>query len=143
MTIIVADASVVIKWFVPEADSEQAARLLASNAEFHAPDLLRHDIAHLLWRRALRGEVTPDQSRLIRGELERIIAHFHDSRDLIAAAYAEALERQHPLHDLVYFELARQLRAPLISAKHGFLSVMPWASVIALEDWKDAGLFHP
>lgn len=137
MTIVVADASVVIRWFLPGDLSENAARLLASDAEFHAPDLLRHDVAHLLWRRERRGEVTRELSRRIRRELERIIARFHDSAPLLDAAYDEAFERQHPLHDLVYFELAKRLKAPLVSASHRFLSVMPWASVVSLEDWKE------
>ena len=37
--IVVADASVAIKWFLPEEGSDDAARLLASDAEFHAPEL--------------------------------------------------------------------------------------------------------
>ena len=47
MTLVV-DASVAVKWFLPEIDSDQALALLASDAVFHAPELLRLEIANAL-----------------------------------------------------------------------------------------------
>ena len=40
MSVFVVDASVVIKWFVPEIHSDAAGRLLAMAHEYVAPDLL-------------------------------------------------------------------------------------------------------
>ena len=72
--IVVADASVAIKWFLPEEGSDDAARLLASDAEFPAPELLRLDLAGLLQRREMRGEIAAGLARGIARELDRMIA---------------------------------------------------------------------
>lgn len=133
--IVVADASVAIKWFLPEEGSDDAARLLASDAEFHAPDSLRLDLAGLLQRREMRGEIAAGHARGIARELDRMVAGWHPSAELLGAAYAEAMARRHPVADLVYFELSKRLRAPLITANRALLICMPWASVTALEDW--------
>ena len=56
MSVFVLDASVVIKWFVPEIHSEAEARLLETNNQYLAPDLHNTDIATLVerhyWSRA-------------------------------------------------------------------------------------------
>ena len=40
MSVLVVDASVVVKWFVPEIHSDAARRLLVLPHEYIAPDLL-------------------------------------------------------------------------------------------------------
>jgi predicted nucleic acid-binding protein len=40
MSVFVVDASVVVKWFVPEVYSEAAKRLLSEANDYFAPDLL-------------------------------------------------------------------------------------------------------
>lgn len=49
---VVVDASVVIKWFVPEAGSDAASRLLASEDRLEAPDLLFAEIQTRFGRRS-------------------------------------------------------------------------------------------
>jgi predicted nucleic acid-binding protein len=43
--LIVVDASVAAKWFLPEADSEAAGRLLTGRRKLLAPDLIRIEVA--------------------------------------------------------------------------------------------------
>ena len=48
----VVDASVAIKWFVPEIHSDAALRLRGEAYELIAPDLLILEIGNILWKRS-------------------------------------------------------------------------------------------
>ena len=48
MSVFVIDASVVVKWFVPENHSGAARRLLALPLEYIAPDLLFAETANTI-----------------------------------------------------------------------------------------------
>ena len=132
--IVVADASVAIKWFLPEEGSDDAARLLASDAEFHAPNSLRLDLAGLLQRREMRGEIAAGLARGIARELDRMIAGWHPSAELLGAHMPKPWRAatRSPISSISNCRSGsgrryhRQPRPP---------DCMPWASVTALEDW--------
>lgn len=69
---VVVDASVVLKWFVPEAGSDAASRLLASEDRLEAPDLLFAEIANAIWKKVLRGQLTRAESQLLVSDIEKI-----------------------------------------------------------------------
>ena len=52
---LVTDASVCIKWFVPEEGSRQADSLLNRNAAPDPPDLVLAEVGNALWRQVERG----------------------------------------------------------------------------------------
>ena len=58
MSRFVVDASVALKWFLPEPHEECAARLRRAGSELGAPDLLHVEVANALWKRVRRGELT-------------------------------------------------------------------------------------
>jgi hypothetical protein len=58
MSLFVADASVVVKWFVPEIHSDAARRLLMLQHEYFAPDLLFAEAASTIWKKVRRKELT-------------------------------------------------------------------------------------
>ena len=51
----VVDASVAIKWFVPEIHAEAARRLLREGITLLAPDLIWAEVANALWRMRRRS----------------------------------------------------------------------------------------
>jgi len=53
VSVFVVDASVVIKWFVPEIHSEAARRLLAKAHQYLSPDLLFPEVGNVIWNVAL------------------------------------------------------------------------------------------
>jgi predicted nucleic acid-binding protein len=57
---IVVDASVVVKWLLPEIHSEAAKRLLADELQLWAPDLVWAEVGNVLWKRSRRGELPAD-----------------------------------------------------------------------------------
>ena len=64
---IVVDASVVVKWLVPEPEREQALHLLGlykeERVDLIAPYLLISEVGNVLWRRVRVGDLTPVQGR--------------------------------------------------------------------------------
>src|SRR3954470_20737200 len=64
MTLVI-DASVVIKWYVTESDSDSAARLLDVEENFLVPDLLFAECASILAKLVRRGTLTPERALII------------------------------------------------------------------------------
>ena len=60
--IVVIDPGVAIKWFVEEPLRPQARSLLVHGHEVVAPDILIAGVAELAWKKAVAGEIAPDQA---------------------------------------------------------------------------------
>ena len=54
---LTVDASVVVKWFVPEALSDEARLLLGDRLSLHAPDLVLVEFANTIWKKVRRREL--------------------------------------------------------------------------------------
>ena len=109
------DASVAIKWVVQEAGTEQALALKRDH-RMAAPDLLMAECANILWKKAARTELTPEQAAFAARLLERADIELVPMRSLLEAATRLALDLDHPAYDCIYLALALQDRAPLVTA---------------------------
>jgi predicted nucleic acid-binding protein len=58
----VVDASIAVKWVIPEVLSEQADRIRDSDDDVLAPDLLLVEVANALWRKTVAREITPREA---------------------------------------------------------------------------------
>jgi predicted nucleic acid-binding protein len=65
------DSSLVIKWSVPEVHSDDALRYLDPTLERHAPELLLAEVANILWKKAGRGEIAPDEAARIAADVRQ------------------------------------------------------------------------
>jgi hypothetical protein len=72
MTSLVIDASVAIKWFLPEEHSISAIRLLEAGHELLAPDLIFAECGNVLWNKWLRQELQPEVIPAILSDLRRM-----------------------------------------------------------------------
>ncbi|HKS23197.1 MAG TPA: type II toxin-antitoxin system VapC family toxin [Thermoanaerobaculia bacterium] len=63
MTLLVVDASVVVKWFIAEPNSEAALRLLDVEKKFLAPDHLFAETTNAVWKKVRRGEISREDGR--------------------------------------------------------------------------------
>jgi predicted nucleic acid-binding protein len=136
VTELVVDASVVIKWYVREEDSEIAHRILVSPPRLHAPALLRLELANGLrknWRKTL---ISIDQAGEAIISIDRTIGTWHDTDGLFGSAFKLSFDLDHALYDCIYLALARQLNAVSITADKQLLSVAPKGLAVALADWK-------
>ena len=116
MTLWVVDASVVIKWYVPEEDLAAARALRAPGVRLAAPDLLFVESSNILWKLVRRGEMqSTDASEII----EKIVAapfitYTNESlaRDAIDLAMATGVSA----YDASYVALAARLNVRCITA---------------------------
>ena len=113
---IVVDASVVVKWLLPEIHSEAARRLLADDLQLWAPDLVWAEIGSVLWKRWRRGELPADVVAALLRDFRRLPLDVHPSEPLLQAAWevAHALDRS--FYDSLYLALAATLECPLVTA---------------------------
>jgi predicted nucleic acid-binding protein len=121
---VVVDASVVLKWFVPEAGSDAAARLLASEDRFEAPDLLFAEIANAIWKKVLRGQLTRAESQLLISDIEKIAVDTTPCRALANDAHAIALITSRSVYDSMYVALALRRGTRVITADERFFHAL-------------------
>jgi predicted nucleic acid-binding protein len=112
----VVDASVVIKWFVPEMHSEAARRLLTLPHQYVAPDLLFAETANTVWKKIRRGELTSARGRQLVEDIGRIAVDTIPCRALAEDAHAMANATGRSVYDSLYLALAIRLNTSMITA---------------------------
>ena len=109
MSLFVVDASLVVKWFVPEIHSEAAQRWLASSHDFIAPDLLFPEAGNAIWKKLRRDELTAEEAQRLVGDLERVAVESVTTRTLLSDAVALAIKADITVYDATYLTLAVRL----------------------------------
>jgi len=117
----VVDASVAVKWLIPEEYSEKAMKLLEAwvkqELELNAPRLLRLEVTNALTKYAARGLLKVEQ--LVQGfQIFREIAITYSDEDwqLIEEALNASTTMDLSIYDAIYIVLAKKLNATLITA---------------------------
>ena len=77
---VVVDASVAIKWFVPEVHAEAARRLLREGMTLLAPDLIWAEVANALWRKWREKELPAEAVQEILTDFRRFPLRIHSGR---------------------------------------------------------------
>ena len=124
MTPVVVDSSVAMKWFVPEAHSDRALRLLDGTFELVAPDLLLPECGNALWKKISRGEIGLDDGRAIIQALGRAPIRIISSAALVEAALEIATAFRRTVYDGLFVALAVARECPLITADERFVRAM-------------------
>lgn len=118
----IVDASVAVKWVVEEEFSD-AARLLAGEA-LYAPDLLYIECANILWKKAMKGDLTPSEAARALSELRTSPVKIIVSAPVLERALAMAEVLRHPVYDCVYLALAAEKKMPLVTADERLVRVV-------------------
>ena len=71
MSRYVVDASVAVKWLVPEIHTQEAEQLLDPTHVLLAPDLLYAEVGNALWKRVRRRELRAEEARLVLAALHQ------------------------------------------------------------------------
>ncbi|MBX9658435.1 MAG: type II toxin-antitoxin system VapC family toxin [Nitrospiraceae bacterium] len=118
----VVDASVVIKWFLPEIHSEAALRLCPPRYRLHVPALMTLEVGNVLAKRIRRGELTRAEGDVVLKELKHLPLQRHTDDRLFPAAYQLALDTQRSLYDCLYLALAEAVDSVMVTADRKFYS---------------------
>ncbi len=116
MSAFVVDASVVVKWFVPEIHSDAARRLLSLSHEYFAPDLLFAETANTIWKKIRRGELTTEHGRQLVNDIGRIAVETVPCRVLAVDAHELANVTGRTVYDSLYLALAIRLKTRMLTA---------------------------
>ena len=117
---IVVDASVAVKWFIPEAGEEAAAKLLGGKPRLVAPVLIRLEVTGAIIRRYREGHISEKRAREGRhaweAMLENRVVRLVPDADLFEDAVHMAFLAKHTLADCLYLAAAKEFGAPVITA---------------------------
>jgi predicted nucleic acid-binding protein len=122
--VIVVDASVVCKWFLPEAGTERALVLLDGPLELVAPAVIRLEVAGAITRRQRLGECDDAEARFLcdtwSERLGQGAVTLLPDDELLGRAVALAVELRHALADCLYLAAAELRGVPLVTADATF-----------------------
>ena len=138
MSAYVVDASVAVKWYVPEIHADRAATLLGDDHELHIPDLFLAEFGNILWKKVVRGELTDSEAKSIVQSLWAVPLRRHSSEPLLEAAVETALLTSRTVYDSLYVTLAVSLNCLLVTAdEHLWNALHPTALSAHLQHVKD------
>ena len=121
---LVLDASVAIKWYIPEILAAEARAFMSPRFRMHVPSLFAVECANTLWKKvAQRHELDSARGREILEELLAYPMQVHQSEGLVIVAYDLAHRVGAPklaVYDFVYLALAVALDCRLATADRLF-----------------------
>jgi predicted nucleic acid-binding protein len=114
---VVVDASVAVKWFVPEKYSVEAIRLLDVGFRRHIPILLHSEVGQTIWKKVhQRKEIEAAEGRSIVRGLMITPFELHAVTPILEPAFAIALATGRTVYDSIYVALAVALGCKLVTA---------------------------
>jgi predicted nucleic acid-binding protein len=116
----VLDASVVLKWFLPEPWAEAARKLRRPSLECHSPDLLLLETCNALWKHVIRGKLDLSVAKETVEALALAPIFLWGASSLFADAIELALETRRSVYDCTYLALAIRRNHPLVTADRRF-----------------------
>jgi predicted nucleic acid-binding protein len=107
----VIDASVVAKWFLPEAHKEKAEQILRDflddKTDLIVPDLIISEVGNVVWKRsAQRKEISTTEAEQIYANFLALNLPLNHSPGMATAALKLSLEQNHPIYDMLHRALA-------------------------------------
>jgi predicted nucleic acid-binding protein len=121
---IVVDASVAIKWVLPEPGREHAVSLLSAfesgTVDLIAPPLIMEEVASALSKRCRRKALTGRQAEQAFRNFETRRPILVEDRKLVPLGLSLSVQHQLSLWDCLYLALAIDQRADLITADQRF-----------------------
>lgn len=114
MSMAVIDASVAVKWFVPQPLTGRAEAAL--DWELAAPDLIFAEIGNAVWKYVRAGVMSRDTALSVFKDIE--IAYFRPvalDEEIARNAMEIALTLNHPVYDCVYLAVGRKLGWPVLT----------------------------
>lgn len=121
---IVADASVAIKWYVTEIYTAEAEKLLDGSYEIHAPELILPEFGSIIWKKLRRGDLTAKEATQIIDGFGKQTITFHSHQSLLKSAFAGAQLSGQTVYDWSYLALAVSLSCEFVTADERFYKAL-------------------
>lgn len=134
---MVVDSSVIVKWVLPEPDSDAARRLMG--AWLIAPALWRFEAAAVVAKWVKDGRLSIERAPFRLATMMAAPVDTSDTADDLPAALALANRLRHPLYDCLYLAVALRAGVELVTADTEFVRAVRRApdlasSVLSLDE---------
>jgi predicted nucleic acid-binding protein len=116
MSLFIVDASVGLKWFVPEIHDADARRLQDPAHQLHVPTLFDVEIGNILWKKFRRGELTRAEADTRLAQLPGLPVARNPEAPLLTSAFDLAARTQRTVYDCLYLALAMHLGGRMVTA---------------------------
>jgi len=120
MSRYVVDASVAVKWYLPEIHDAPARRLLAGRDALLVPDLIFSEVGNILWKRVRAGQLLEAEAEAVLQSLGALPLAVSPSWPLALSALAIACQTQRTVYDSLYLALAVRESAVMVTADEKF-----------------------
>ncbi len=125
---LVIDASVLIKFYVPEILSDRAERLLAKvgnkDIDLLAPDLIYPEAGNILWKKQRLKELTHSEAEEITDAILSLPLMIEASKSLLPLAVDIAIACGITVYDASYLSLAKVYETTLITADRKLVDIL-------------------
>jgi predicted nucleic acid-binding protein len=134
---IVVDASVAVKWLLPEDHSEAAARLLLGHQDLWAPDLIWAELGNVLWKKWRLSEISAETGAALLADFRRFPLSIQSSELLSEGAWEIARDLGRSFYDSLYLALAVSQGCPLVTADQKLWNALRGGPASASLIWVD------
>jgi predicted nucleic acid-binding protein len=129
---LVVDASVVLKWALPEEDSELADDLLDRGAALCAPAFIFVELANALWFHLRTGKLNAEEAAGCLRDLRQAPLELWDGEEPLPSTLEWAHRLDHAVYDCADLALALQLDGTYVTADRRF-----WQKARTQEELRD------
>lgn len=137
----VVDASVALKWIIPEPDSDLAHSVRLSR-DYVAPDLLVAECVNAIWRRSRIEGYSAQQREDALLLVRHLDIDLQSTRDLAVRAGLLAETLDHPAYDCFYIALAERYDGLFLTADSKLaarITDRPGATAVRVESLQSLG----
>jgi len=133
---LVLDASVAVKWVLPEPDTPKALALRDDFRnqihEFLAPDTFSVEVAHALTRAERKGLIQPYEAALKLTDVLTTAPDLHPYLSLLMRVIQLSSQYRIGVYDCLYVALAERERCDLVTADQRLASLgLPFVALLA------------
>jgi predicted nucleic acid-binding protein len=115
--ILIPDACVCVKWYVPEPESNEAARLLDPQFELHIPTYFYTEAASVLQRKVAVDRTLTEAEGLVAFQLLKAVPMTnHAAEGLLEDAFRHAVRYRRTVYDSLNLVLAAAMGGRVVTA---------------------------
>ncbi|MEZ5691021.1 MAG: type II toxin-antitoxin system VapC family toxin [Rickettsiales bacterium] len=122
---MIIDASVAVKWILPEEFSEQAELLLSKHNNMYAPSIVNLEVVSAITKRYRMGALSRNLTYMALNEWEKHIKKesiiLVKNSEIWEEAKELTLSIPHSFPDCLYLALAKYKQLPLVTADKVFI----------------------
>lgn len=124
MRTLVVDASVALKWLIPETGSAQARGLLSESYRLIAPDLLWIEVAAVTWKAVRRGDLTAAEAEQMARDIASYPVEVFESLPLLPEAVRIATDTDRTVYDSLSIALAARQKGQAVTADQRLVNAL-------------------